>query len=114
MFSEINDFENGRLCPSNLAIPRLHHVVIIECERLGKYKLKLVSKGIAFVSVNTKIHPAINNLRHTDAERSMLPLHFLCAQVNSNYGSSSFMCCLSSPRTNSRHRKLRTMCNVTE
>jgi len=39
MFSVINDFENRRLCPSNLAIPRLHHV-IIECESLGSMRLR--------------------------------------------------------------------------
>jgi len=48
------------------------------CE-IRKYTLTVVLKSIAFFSVSIKIHPIIIKLQHTDAERSMLPLRFLCA-----------------------------------
>jgi hypothetical protein len=55
MFSEIADFGKVRLCPSNLEIPLLQHVVIIEFERLGNVHLWWSQKAQRLFQLASKL-----------------------------------------------------------
>jgi hypothetical protein len=63
------------------------------------------------MSVSIRIHPIIIKLQHTDAERSMLPLHFLCAHRAVNRLIIITVRLTKQPEHQLQtHRKLHAMC----